>query len=134
MYFSVHVANYVRMYVFLVFTSNVAVTAVNNQTEGQPLILQCSVTTIRDINSRVDFVWISNGIELRRVEGVVGDSSVSNLSVYTDYYIISQLSDDDDNSLYMCEVVINRSQLISATGNITLNITGKPGALMHVHN
>ena len=37
------------------------------QTDGQPLILQCSVTTIRDINSRVDFVWISNGTELKKV-------------------------------------------------------------------
>ena len=100
-------------------------TAVNNQTEGQPLILQCSVTTIRDINSRVDFVWISNDIELRRVEGVAGEPTVSNLAVYTDHYIILQLSDADNNSLYICEVIIHRSQLISATGNITLNITGK---------
>ena len=100
-------------------------TAVNNQTEGQPLILQCSVTTIRDINSRVDFVWITNGIELRRVEGVIGEPTVSNLASYIDHYIIPQLSDTDNNSLYICNVIINRSQLISATGNITLNITGK---------
>ena len=113
------------MFVFLVFTSNVTIMAVNNQTEGQPLILQCSVTTIRDVNSRVDFVWISNGIELRRVEGVVGEPTVNNLVIYTDHYIIPELSDNDNNSLYICEVVINRSQLISATGNITLNITGK---------
>ena len=89
---------------------------------GQPLILQCSVTTIRDINSRVDFVWISNGTELERVEGVTGESSTNNLAVYTDYYIIPQLSIADNNSLYTCEVIINRSPLISATGNFTLNI------------
>ena len=99
--------------------------AVNNQTVGQPLILQCSVTTIRDINSRVDFVWISNGTELERVEGVTGASSTNNLAVYTDYYIIPQLSIADNNSLYTCEVIINRSPLITATGNITLNVTGK---------
>ena len=103
----------------------VDVIAVNDQTVGQPLILQCSVTTIRDINSRVDFVWISNGTELERVEGVTGDSSTNNLAVYTDYYIIPQLSIADNNSLYTCEVIINRSPLITATGNITLNITGK---------
>ena len=113
------------MFVFLVFTSNVTIMAVNNQTEGQPLILQCSVTTIRDVNSRVDFVWISNGIELRMVEGIVGEPTMNNLVIYTDHYIIPELSDNDNNSLYICEVVINRSQLISATGNITLNITGK---------
>ena len=100
-------------------------TAVNNQTEGQSLILQCSVTTIRDVNSRVDFVWISNGIELRRVEGVVGEAMMNSLSVYTNHYIIPQLSDADNNSLYICKVAINRSPVISATGNITLNITGK---------
>ena len=99
--------------------------AINNQTEGQPLILQCSVTTVRDINSRVDFVWISNGLELRRVEGVIGEPTVSYIAVYTDHYVIPQLSDADNNSLYICKVIINRSQLISATGNITLNITGK---------
>ena len=100
-------------------------TAINNQIEGQPLILQCSVTTIRDINSRVDFVWISNGIELRRVEGVGGKPTVSNLAVYTDHYIIPRLSDADNNSLYTCEVVINTTQLISAAGNIILTVTGK---------
>ena len=100
-------------------------TAVNNQTVGQPLILQCSVTTIRDVNSRVDFVWISNGRELERVEGVTGASSTNNLVVYTDYYIIPQLSIADNNSLYTCEVIINSSRLISANGTLTLNITGK---------
>ena len=103
----------------------VDVIAVNNQTVGQPLILECSVTTIRDINSRVDFVWISNGRELERVEGVTGTSSTNNLAVYEDYYIIPQLSIADNNSLYTCEVIINRSPLISATDNITLNVTGK---------
>ena len=106
--------------------------AVNNQTEvGQPLILQCSATTIRDINSRVDFVWISNGTELKRVEGVTGVSSTNNLAFYTDHYIISQLSIVDNNSLYTCEVIINRSPLISATGNFTFNITGK---VMYTYN
>ena len=98
---------------------------VNNQMMiGQPLILQCSVTTIRDINSRVDFVWISNGTELERVEGVTGVSSTNNLAIYTNHYIISQLSIADNNSLYTCEVIINRSPLLSATGNFILN-TGK---------
>ena len=99
--------------------------AVNNQTVGQPLILQCIVTTIRDINSRVDFVWISNGTELERVEGVTSESSRNNLAVYTDYYIIPQLRVADNNSLYTCEVIINRSTLISASSNFTLYITGK---------
>ena len=100
-----------------------SVTALNIQTTiGQPLILQCSVTTIRDINSRVDFVWISNGTELERVEGVTGVSSANNLAIYTNHYIIPQLSIADNNSLYTCEVIINRSPLLSATGNFTLKL------------
>ena len=107
----------------------VDVIAVNNQTVGQPLILQCSVTTIRDTNSRVDFVWNSNGVELQRVEGV-GESSVNNSVIYTDHYIISQLTGADNNNLYMCEVTISGNQLISFTGNITLNVTGKLNILI----
>ena len=88
---------------------------------GQPLILQCSVTTIRDINSRVDFVWISNGIELRRVEGSSEKLTAGSLAVYADYYIISQLSTDDSNSVYTCEVTVNKMRPISATGSFTLS-------------
>lgn len=89
---------------------------------GQPLILQCSVTTIRDINSRVDFVWISNGTELERVEGVTGEPSTNNLAIYTDYYIIPQLRTFDDNNLYICKVIVNAVQLVSAAGDITLDL------------
>ena len=70
-------------------------------------------------------MWISNGTELERMEGVTGESSTNNLAVYTDYYIIPQLSITDNNSLYTCEVIINRSPLTSATGNITLDVTGR---------
>ena len=97
----------------------------SDQILGQPLILQCSVTTIRDINSRVDFVWSSNGTELERVEGATGVSSTSNLAVYTHYYIISQLSTADNNSLYSCEVTINRSPPLSSSTNFTLSVIGK---------
>ena len=99
-----------------------SVTALGDQTVGQPLILQCSVTTIRDVNSRVDFVWISNGRELERMEGVSGKLTENNLAVYTDHYIISQLSTADDNNLYICKVLVNAVQIVSAAGNLTLNL------------
>ena len=104
--------------------------AINSQRVGQPLILQCNATIIRDNNSRVDFVWNSNGVELERVEGVVGKSSVNNSAIYTDHYIISQLTGADNNSLYTCEVMISGNQLISFAGNITLNVTGKLNVLI----
>jgi len=75
----------------------------------------------------VDFVWISNGTELEKVEGVDRISEIDDSVMFTDYYIISQLSTEYNNSLYTCEVVINISdnQIISATGNFRINITGK---------
>ena len=93
---------------------------------GYPLILQCSVTTIRDtcINSRVDFVWISNGKELRRVEGGSEKLTADSLVVHADYYITSQLSTDDSNNVYICEVTVNKIRPISATGSFTLNALG----------
>ena len=92
---------------------------------GQPLILQCSVNTIKDINSRVDFVWISNDTEVERVEGVNPKLTSHNSLVYAHHYIIPQLSNTDNNSLYSCKVVIDASRPVSATGNITLNIAGE---------
>ena len=104
--------------------------AVNNQTEGQPLILQCSVTTVRNLNSRVDFVWISNGIELRRVEGFASKSTENNLETYADHYLIPQLSTANNNTVYKCEVTVKERQPISIISNITLNIIGKNNVLL----
>ena len=98
--------------------------AINTQTVGQPLILQCSVTILKDINSRVKFIWIRYGMELERIE-IVGKPTANNLLVYTQHYIISQLNCTDNNSLYSCKVVINASRPVSATANITLNISGE---------
>ena len=92
---------------------------------GQPLILQCSVNTIKDINSRVDFVWISNDTEVERVEGVNPKLTSHNSLVYTHYYIIPQLSNTDNNSLYTCDMIVNKIQQESATGNFRVNMTSK---------
>ena len=50
------------------------------------------MTTIKDANSRVDFVWINDDAELRRVEGVIGKSTTNNSVVYTDQLITPTLS------------------------------------------
>ena len=78
-----------------------------------------------DTNSRVDFVWISDDIELKRIEGVIGKSAATNSVVYTDHYIISQLSTADNNRLHTCKVIIYTNQLLMAIGNFRLNVTGK---------
>ena len=100
------------------------VTAPNTQTVGQSLTLQCEVTTVRGITSRVDIVWSSNGRTLRRMNNVSSTAMSSSL-VYTHSYTISQLSTNDDGRVIQCEVVINVSQTVMAIDTITLDITSE---------
>ena len=104
-----------------------AVTAPNTQLVDQSLTLQCVVTTTRGITSRVDIVWSSDGMELKRTNDIT-PTTMDDLLVYTDSYTISQLSISDDGRVIQCEVVINTNPSVMADDSITLNVTG-----MHVH-
>ena len=108
----------------LVPTPNVTVIAPNTQTVGQSLTLQCNVTTVRGITSRVDIVWSSNDTVLRRINDTTA-TTINNSLVYTDSYTISQLSTTDEGRVIQCEVVINASPLVMANNSITLNVTGE---------
>ena len=99
-------------------------TALNTQTVGQSLTLQCEVTTVRGITSRVDIVWSSNDTELNKTDGL-SSNMMNNSLVYTDSYTISQLSTTDDGRVIQCEVVINGNPSVMADDNITLDVTGK---------
>ena len=101
-------------------------TALNNQTVGQSLTLQCEVTAARGITSRVDIVWSSSDTELERVNGV-SSTTMGNSLVYTDSYtiFISQLRNTNEGKVIQCEVVINASPPMLARSNITLNVTGE---------
>jgi len=103
---------------------NVDITAPNTQTVGQLLTLECSVTTVRGITSRVDIIWSSDGRELERMEGANVSSTTDSSVVYTDTYNISQLSTTDDGREYQCEVVISTSPPVMANDNITLDVMG----------
>ena len=81
--------------------TELSVTAPNTQTVGQLLTLQCEVTTVRGITSRVDIVWSSDGTELERMTGV-SLAQMENSLVYTDSYNISQLSTTDDDRVIQC--------------------------------
>ena len=91
---------------------------------GQSLTLQCEVTAVRGITSRVDIAWSSNGTELERMENVIS-TTMDNSLVYTDSYNISQLNTTDEGRVIQCEVVINTSPPVMTSGNITLDVTGK---------
>ena len=98
-------------------------TAPNTQTVGQSLTLQCNVTTVRGITSRVDIVWSSGGTELQRMNDV-SSTTMGNSLVYTDSYTISELNTTDEGRVIQCEVVINVSPSVMASDSITLDVTG----------
>ena len=100
------------------------VTALNTQTVGQSLTLQCEVTTVRGITSRVDIVWSSDAIVLRRINDTIA-TTVDNSLVYTDSYSILQLTTNDDSKVIYCEVVINTNTPIMASNNFTLSVDGE---------
>ena len=99
-------------------------TTLNTQTVGQSLTLQCEVTTVRGITSRVDIVWSSNGTVLRRINDATA-TIMDNLLVYTDSYTISRLSTTDDGRVIQGEAVINVSPSVMASDSITLDVTGE---------
>ena len=110
---------------FLVPTpDSVNVTVISTQTVGQPLALECSINTVRGITSRVDIVWISNGVELSRTEGVNVSFTSDSLVTYTEYYNAFQLNTSDNNRLYQCQVFVNTSPLLMADDSVTLDVTG----------
>ena len=119
-----------KFYILIIVpTPNAIVSALNFQTVGQSLTLQCEVTTVRGITSRVDIVWSSNDIVLRRINDTMA-MTIDNSLVYTDSYNISQLSTTDDGRVIQCEVVINASSPVMTTDNITLNVMGMYSTLI----
>ena len=108
----------------------VTVTTPNTQTVGQSLTLECSVTTVRGITSRVDIIWRRASTLLRRADNI-SPTMISSL-LYTDTYTISQLSTTDDGREYQCEVVINTSPPVMATGSVTLDVMGEFKAFTYI--
>ena len=109
---------------YVVPTPTVSVTALNTQTVGRSLTLQCEVTTVRGITSGVDIVWSSGDTELERMNGV-SSTTMDNSLVYTGSYTISQLTTTDEGRVIQCEVMINASPSVMASNGTTLDVTGK---------
>jgi len=82
------------------------------------------VTTVRGITSTVNFFWSSNGTVLKEEDKYTEDFTLQNLDIYIDTYIISPLSVFDDGRIYQCEVLIETSPPVTASDNVTLNVTG----------
>ena len=80
---------------------------------------------MRGITSRVDIVWSSNGLELKRIEEVESTLTEHNSVIYMDFYTISQLETVDEGRTYECEVVINQPSPITINDSITLDVMGE---------
>ena len=112
-------------YFHVVPAPTVAVTAPDIQIVGRSLTLQCEVTTVRGITSRVDIVWSSGGMELKRSNGATS-MTMGNLQVYIDSYTIPILMTMDKGRVIQCETVINTANTsIVAGDNITLDASSK---------
>jgi len=94
------------------------------QIVGQSLTLECSVTTVRGITSRVNFIWSSGGAVLKEEEMNIQDFTTLNLNIYSNAYTISQLTTDYDDKMYQCKIVIDVSPSIVEYSNVTLDVTG----------
>ena len=95
-----------------------------NQIVGQPLTLQCNVTTVRGITSSMDIVWSVDGNERERVSNSSPSLMTADSMIYSEYYTIMMLSTDDEGRAYHCNVVINAAVPVMANDSITLDVTG----------
>ena len=100
------------------------VTTLNEQIVGQPLMLECAMSTPRGINSRVDIVWTRDDVEIEWTNDVSSNFSSPEVVVYTNIYTIPLLGTYDDDVVYECEVIINSSPLLEIAQNVTLDVTG----------
>ena len=105
-------------------TVSISVFAPSTQTVGQPLILECNVTTVKGISSNVEFVWSSNGTVLKRFNGTT-PTTVSNLQIYSNLYTIKPLRTSDEGRMIKCEGIIQGTSSISSTNTFTLDVTGQ---------
>ena len=94
------------------------------QTVGQSLTLQCEVTAVIGITSRVDIVWSSTDKELERAYNV-SSATIDNSLVYTDSYTISQSSTADYGRVIQCDVEIDGSSSETVSNFVILYPAGK---------
>ena len=101
---------------------------------SQSLTLECDTITVRGITSRVDIVWSSGGIELKRINNVNISLTVNDSELYKVAYTIPLLSTIDDGKVIQCEVAIMTTQsVIVANNNITLDVIGKCCVALLLH-
>ena len=99
-------------------------TTLRNITIGDPLTLDCTVTAVRGISSSVDIIWTTGGRVVRRVYNITVDIE-NDYAIYTDSFEISSLSAIDNGREYQCTVMINASQPVNNSNQITVIFPGE---------
>lgn len=98
---------------------SVSITALN-QSIGNTLALRCDVRIVKGITSKVDIVWKVDGIEILRYNGNISE----NHTYYVYYFDSSKtLTANDNNTIYQCEIIINRSPVINTTDSLMLSLS-----------
>jgi len=100
------------------------VVAPPTQIVGQSLLLECDVISVRGITSNIDIVWSSDGAVLQTDEGVSLTVRTPTTTNLTSTFLISPLSTSDEDRTYQCEMIINTTQPVITTNNVTLDVTG----------
>ena len=109
----------------------VEVTTTDTPVIGQPLALQCIATTIRGITDRVDIVWTTGAMEVRRINGL-SPSDLNTLTIYNDSFVISSLDISDIGSVYQCEVIINSFPLTAVKDTFIIPLPGMYNISIHI--
>ena len=94
-------------------------------------MLKCDITTVRGITSNVNVIWSSDGINIKRTEGINVNSRTSNSLLYKDSYNIAQMNTTDENRTYDCMAVIAAPSPVKTTESVTLNVTSKLYIVMY---
>ena len=109
----------------LVPNANVSVTALDdNPTVGESFSMECNVTIAKSIIGNVDIIWTVNDTIKRRVNDSVGEMN-SEYILHRDVYNIEVLQLSDDNTMYVCEAMVNRSIFLKGNDDITIMLTNR---------
>jgi len=100
------------------------VTTLNTPTLGQSTTLQCTAIGVRGISSRVDIIWTTGNMTVRRVDGVM-PTITNNSAIYSDQLVIQQLRIPDDGRVYQCTVIFNTSPRVVRSRFVILDFPGE---------
>ena len=99
-----------------------SLTPINPPILNKPLTLECQVTVVRGITSRLDYRWVRVDDDSEIVVRiVVGANSTSDPQVYIDSYTTPFLNESDIGVMYFCMISLNDGGLVMDSKNFTLD-------------